>query len=364
MSAEFWDEDGGGGGAKVEVISSNEAYAALVRGEVDMQIATAKRYPRCISKFKDTVRQMACLDAPTARECTYALPRDGKQIIGPSVRFAEICAASWQNLRVCTRIVGEDETQLTCQAVCHDLETNVAVSIEVSRRITTKTGKRYSDDMVTVAKNAGSAIAYRNAIFKVVPKAFWSPIWEESKAVARGKQGTIAELRVHTLQELEQKYKVTQAQVLAHLERRSIEDINFDDLDLLTALQTSINEGSMSVKDAFAPPQKEEENGKSAYLARGQNLKSELEAKTSGAAPSPTTKHNGARPAQAPAPESPSRATPEELWDAWVDLRKKLSTEQMNTVRARAKVDYVAKALGVDGLTRVLEAAEEVLVGK
>src|SRR6185436_14130544 len=67
------------------------------RGEIDMQISTAKKWPRSIKKFKETAAEMATLDEDTAAACIYALPRDGKTIEGPSARLAEIILSAWGN---------------------------------------------------------------------------------------------------------------------------------------------------------------------------------------------------------------------------------------------------------------------------
>ena len=47
----------------------------LTRGEIDIQISTAKRYPRSIERFQSEAEAMACLDEHTASECFYALKR-------------------------------------------------------------------------------------------------------------------------------------------------------------------------------------------------------------------------------------------------------------------------------------------------
>ena len=75
---------------------------------------------------------------------------------------------------------------ITAQAICHDLETNLAVSKEVKRRITNKYGKTYSEDMQVVTGNAASSIAFRNAVLAVIPKAVTKRIINEVKKVALG----------------------------------------------------------------------------------------------------------------------------------------------------------------------------------
>ena len=74
---------------ELEVISAS-SLELIQRAEIDMQIATAKRYPRDLAKVKRKMLDFATLDEETAESCFYSVPRDGKTIQGPSVRLAEI----------------------------------------------------------------------------------------------------------------------------------------------------------------------------------------------------------------------------------------------------------------------------------
>lgn len=163
-------------------IMPTDTIGAIERAQVDMQITTARKFPRELSKVKARMLSFATLDEETAASCFYTLPaRKGgndKPIQGPSVRMAEIALASYQHVKAGSRIVGDDGKFITAQAVVHDLENNVAVSIEVRRRVTTKEGRRFGDDMIAVTGNAACSIALRNAVFRVVPRALISPVYE------------------------------------------------------------------------------------------------------------------------------------------------------------------------------------------
>ena len=154
----------------MEIVQVNQAemLQAINRSEVDMQISTAKAYPRDVQAAIKRIEDLASLDRETAEDWFYVLRRNGAAgqttIEGLSVRMAEIIAGAWGNLRVQARIIGNDGKTITAQAVCHDLETNFAVSVEVKRRITDKQGRTYSEDMQVVTGNAACAIAFRNAV--------------------------------------------------------------------------------------------------------------------------------------------------------------------------------------------------------
>lgn len=234
--------------------SQGETLAAITKSEIDMQIATAKAYKRSISEFLDKVETYAGMDEETAGDCFYALKRgkgdDAKIIEGLSVRFAEIIANCWGNLRIQTRIVAIDDKSITVQGMCHDLETNVAISTEVRRRITDKFGNRFSDDMIVVTGNAASSIAFRNAVLKIIPKAITKKVVEKIRDISLGKAIDIETARANAV-EYFKKLGVTEKELLDHLELRSVQDIGKEDLLYLQGLKNSIKEGATTIDETF-----------------------------------------------------------------------------------------------------------------
>jgi len=120
-------------------IMNMSAVESMERVQVDMQIATAKKYPRDIATVKRDIISMATMDEETAQACFYSLPRGGKRILGPSVRLAEIALSCYGNARVQTRVIEVvtegDNKHVVVQATCADLQNNVAVCMEKRRAI-------------------------------------------------------------------------------------------------------------------------------------------------------------------------------------------------------------------------------------
>src|SRR3972149_11533333 len=102
---------------QLEVVSSDVIYQQD-KAAIDMQISTAKAYPRNITKATNNAIAIVSMDVETAKTCTYSVPRGGKAITGPSVHLAKILAQVWGNLRVDAKVVGIDKTQVTSEAVC------------------------------------------------------------------------------------------------------------------------------------------------------------------------------------------------------------------------------------------------------
>lgn len=239
-----------------EIIEVKQAdmLTAINRAEVDIQIATAKQYPRDLSRVLNQIKTYATMDMETAEDCFYALRRgrgsDASVIEGISVRLAEIIAGAWGNLRVQSRIIGNDGRTITCQGICHDLETNLAVSVEVKRKITDRNGKTYSEDMQVVTGNAASAIAFRNAVLKVVPKAVTKKVINEIKEVALGKSIDLETRRQRMVGYFTQ-IGVTQSELLTYCGVKSIEQIDNQIVFELRGLANAIKEGTTTVQETF-----------------------------------------------------------------------------------------------------------------
>lgn len=232
------------------IVQQSDMLQAINKSEVDMQIATAKAYPRDVQTCLNRIKTIATLDTETAEDCFYALRRQGTLIEGVSVRLAEIIAGSWGNLRVQTRIIGNDGKTITAQGICHDLETNLAVSVEVKRRITDKYGKTYSEDMQVTTGNAASAIAFRNAVLKVVPKAVTKRVINEVKDVAVGRSMDLESRRQNMLAYYA-KIGVTEAEILNYCGVKAVADIDAQMIFELSGLKNAIKEGTTTVQETF-----------------------------------------------------------------------------------------------------------------
>jgi hypothetical protein len=235
---------------EIQVLEGTAAIAAFNRAEIDVQISTAKRYPRSISAFIKQATEMATLDEDTASSMFYALPRAGKTIEGPSVRLAEIVGSAWGNIRYGARIVEVTDKHIVAQGMAFDLEKNIACAIEVRRRITDKYHRRYDEDMIGVTGNAASSIALRNAIFKVIPFAYVKSVYDSARAASIGKAQTMEQRRTRALDRFAKLGAPTDV-VLKILQRPDVADISVDDLVTLHGLLTAIKDGEITLEQAL-----------------------------------------------------------------------------------------------------------------
>lgn len=224
----------------------------LVKAEIDTQIATSRAYPRSIARASQNIKSLVSISQEAAEECNYALPRGGKPITGPSVRLAEIVASQWGNCRVSARVVHVDrfEKYLEAEGVFHDLETNMATSARVRRRIAGRDGRVFNDDMIVVTGNAACSIAKRNAILAGVPKAIWNDAYQFALQTVKGDVKTLPERRDGAFKAFAA-FGIKPEQIYEALEIGGAADITLDHITTLVAMHKAIKDGEQTVEDYF-----------------------------------------------------------------------------------------------------------------
>lgn len=243
----------------------------VAKAEIDIAIATAKKYPRSLERFRQYALTNVTLSESVAKECIYALPRDGKVIEGPSVRFAEVLVNNWGNCRAGARVVDESNDFITAQGVFHDMESNSMITFEVKRRIVDKYGKRYKMDMIGMTANAACSIALRNAVLKGVPKAFWADIYAAARKVVMGDVKTLENRRSDAIIAF-QAYGLKPEQIFEIIGVRGKSDINLEHMVVLQGMFTALKDGDTTAEDLLGKAQ-----SASAEKAPGQGAKSKLD---------------------------------------------------------------------------------------
>lgn len=350
---------------EVEVeVESSVVLATLSKAELDIQIATAKSYPRSVKKFKQQAGELATLDAATAGSMFYSLKRGGKAIEGPSVRLAEIVGSSWGNLRYGARVIDIGATFVTAQGMAFDMERNLASTIEVRRRITNREGQRFSEDMITVTANAAMSIALRNAIFKVVPFALVKSIYEDAKQASLGKGLTMEQRRENAMRAFA-KFNAKPAEVCKVVGRAGPEDLTIEDLITLKGMETAIKEGDTTWKELLAESTKTA--GGSAAGPKPSEILNEEKKGVSSPETAPAPDNQGSSPPQAsgssPASASPTRepgdeseSAPESDFKTSEERAKAEGAETINPQRVGLLAQTAASA-GLDemGISEILK---------
>lgn len=228
----------------------------LERANVDSQVATAKQYPRNIRRSIDNSIVMATMDNETAQSCGYALPRGGKPITGPSVHLAKIIVSNWGNMRTEAKVVQITDKQIISRGTAWDLETNVASAFEVRRSIIDKKGNRFSDDMITVTGNAANSIAYRNAVFSVVPKAVVDKVYKAAQKCITGDLSDNEKMlkrRNDAIRFFNDEWGITEEEVVKLCGKQTVNQIKADEIALLLGMAQSLKDGDTTVDELMKP---------------------------------------------------------------------------------------------------------------
>ena len=229
---------------------------AVERANVDSQVATAKQYPRDLARSVNNSIAMATMDAATAQSCGSALPRGGKPITGPSVHLAKLIVSNWGNMRAEAKVVQITDKQVISRGTCWDLENNVATAFEVRRSIIGKGGKRFSDDMITVTGNAANSIAYRNAVFSVIPKAIIDKVYQAAQHYITGDLSDEEKLvarRKKCIDFFKSEYGITEDEVVMLCGKQTVNQIKADQIALLLGITQSLKDGDTTVEDLMKP---------------------------------------------------------------------------------------------------------------
>lgn len=245
----------------MEVAAPNPAQlaASLDRAEranIDIQVSTAKQYPRSISRCANNAVALVTMDKDTAQSCGYALPRGGKPITGPSVHLAKIIAQQYGNLRAEAKVVEITDKQVVSRGTAWDLENNYAVSFEVRRSIVGKNGNRFSDDMITVTGNAANSIAYRNAIFGIVPKSITDKAYKAAQHLITGDlsdEEKLIKRRDGAIKHFIDTYGISEEEVIKLCGKHTVNQIQADEIALLLGFAQSLKDGDTTVDELMAP---------------------------------------------------------------------------------------------------------------
>jgi hypothetical protein len=239
-------------------IVEKSALEIMERSMIDVQIATAKQYPRNIQRFQATAKALATIDRETAESCVYSRPvgkdERGRPVFakGESIRLAEIVAASYGNLRVQGMVVEVTPKYVKAVGVAHDLETNYAAKAEVVESTLTSKGYPMSERMRIVIAKAAQSKAMRDAIFRVVPKGLCKSIVAEANAVIFGSNKSMSERRA-MVDAWVKKLPIDPKRIWNALGVQCLEEITEDELELLTGIRTAMKDGDTTLDEAFPP---------------------------------------------------------------------------------------------------------------
>ena len=141
------------------------------------------------------------------------------------------------------------------------MENNVATAFEVRRSIVDKKGKRFTDDMITVTGNAANSIAYRNAVFSVIPKAITDKVYQAAQRFITGDlsdEEKIISRRKKCIDFFKDEYGITEEEVVMLCGKQTVNQIKAEQIALLLGITQSLKDGDTTVEELMKPYRTEE----------------------------------------------------------------------------------------------------------
>lgn len=228
------------------------ATEATRRADRGVALEHAVKNPRVLSVCLRRLTEMVTFNANAAAACIYSLPRGGKRVTGPSVRFAEMVASAWGSIDVSTAIISLADDAVVIRGRAHDLEVNSIAELETRRLVQKKrSASKPDEDDKQLAVASGTSIAYRNAVFRIVPRALLEDALESARKASTGK-GTLTERRQAAFA-IFAELGASGDQVLSAIGRAGVADVTLDDLVYLRGLVTSIRTGAITLAEAMRP---------------------------------------------------------------------------------------------------------------
>jgi hypothetical protein len=133
--------------------TSVAAVAAQARAMVEARFLVAMRRPRDIDLFRTSILR-DCARPGFAEAALYALPRGGKKIEGPSIRFVEAALRAYGNADIASPTLYEDDDKVIVRVSVTDLETNATYATDHTIRKTIE--RRDSKNREVVAERVNS----------------------------------------------------------------------------------------------------------------------------------------------------------------------------------------------------------------
>jgi hypothetical protein len=284
--------------AMPELVSVN-AIEQMERAAIDIQIATAKRYPRSLTEFLKSAKDMVSVDEQTAESCIYRRPvgkEGGRQVYaeGESIRMAEIVAACYGNFRASGKIIEITDRQVKAIGMAFDVEKNVAFQSEAIESTVDRNGRPYSERQRLLMAKVAQSKAIRDAIFKVVPKSLVKPMMELARQVISGQDKPLAIRRQQAMAWVG-KLALDKERVFSALGIKGVEELGNEQLETLTGIRTAIKDGDCTIEDAF-PKLGPEAETKTGVEGLKERLKNGAQKNAAPATESPKTAGNGADP--------------------------------------------------------------------
>jgi hypothetical protein len=130
------------------------AAAESAKARIQSAYVMALKKPRNEDESRDRILH-ACKRPAFADKVEFSKPVAGRQIKGPSIRFAELALRAWGNVLSDVQVLYEDDAVRRSRVMVVDLETNTSFSKEI--QITKTVERRKADDREIVGERVNTS---------------------------------------------------------------------------------------------------------------------------------------------------------------------------------------------------------------
>lgn len=229
-----------------------DAVAQREIAEVQAAMTIAKRFPRNQAKALDRIL-VACQRPTLAETALYSYAKGGTDIIGPSIRLAEVAAQQWGNIQFGIRELDQRAGESTVEAFAWDLETNTrqTKTFQVKHyRHTRQGGYNLTDprDIYEMVANQG-ARRLRACILGIIPGDIIEAAVGECESTLKAK-ADISPDAVKKMVEVFAAFQVTKEMIEARIQRK-LESITPAQIISLRKVYNSLKDGMSKPGDWF-----------------------------------------------------------------------------------------------------------------
>jgi hypothetical protein len=272
-------------------IESSRAIA-----EAQGKLVIAKRFPRNEALAYSKIIE-SCKRKGLAEEATYAFPRGGQTISGPSIRLAEELARAWGNIDYGIRELSRKDGVSEMEAYAWDLETNTTSSQKFSVRHIRDTrggGQALTDerDIYELTANQG-ARRLRARILAILPPDIVEAALAECKRTLAGNNDEPIADRVRRVVRAFEKYGVSAVMIEARL-GHSLDNVLPEEIADMQGIYNSLKSGMSKPGDWF---------GGAKAAPEASNILDEGAPAEAATVPAPEKRQRKAKTEQPPAPE-------------------------------------------------------------
>ena len=110
--------------------------------------------------------------------------------------------------------------------------------------------------MITVAGNASNAIAYRNAVFSVIPKSITEKVYRASQNFITGdlsSEDKLKKARAEWIEFFKNEYNITEEEVIKLCGKQTINQIRGNEITILSGIHQSLKDGDTTVDELMKP---------------------------------------------------------------------------------------------------------------